>query len=221
MTRRPIGANRQGLGWREAVDLERKGLARRPGRAALTVLAVMLATTLLVALLTIPETAENKVLAELSEGGPLAGIKVAAAEPDPGQVDNDYARPGPPKPLDDEALKRISALPDVTSVVPVVSSRILVIPGDVPAAARQAARPEREAGGEAAGEAQGEAGGEAQGEPGGEGEGGIVVPNPRTPVPPTVPPTTGSAQADGTSGQSGGQSRGQGLGRGLRQGGRD
>jgi ABC-type antimicrobial peptide transport system permease subunit len=148
MTRLSLGTSRQGLGWREAVDLAAKGLARRPGRAALTVLAVMLATTLLVALLTISETAENKVLAELSEGGPLAGIKVAAAEPDPGQVDNDYARPGPPKPLDDEALERISALPDVASVVPVVSSRILVIPGQVPAAARQAARPAGE--GEAA-----------------------------------------------------------------------
>ena len=30
---------------------------------------------------------------QLSKGGPLAGIKVAAAEPDPTQVDSDNPRP--------------------------------------------------------------------------------------------------------------------------------
>ena len=80
--------------WRDAAALAWKGLLRRPGRAALTVLAVALAASLLTALLTIAGTAETRVLSELSKGGPLAGIRVAAAEADPEQVDNDNPRPG-------------------------------------------------------------------------------------------------------------------------------
>src|SRR5206468_2697643 len=60
--------------WRDAAALAWKGLRRRPGRAALTVLAVALAASLLTALLTIAGTAETRVLSELSKGGPLAGI---------------------------------------------------------------------------------------------------------------------------------------------------
>ncbi|MBA3956543.1 MAG: hypothetical protein H0X58_07755, partial [Acidimicrobiia bacterium] len=77
------------MSWRDALALAGKGVQRRPGRAVLTVLAVALAAALLTALLTIAGTAETKVLDELAKGGPLAGIKVAAAEPDPGQIDQD------------------------------------------------------------------------------------------------------------------------------------
>ena len=71
------------MSWSSAVGLAFKGLQRRPGRSLLTVLAVLLAAALLTALLTIATTAETRVLDELAKGGPLAGIKVAAAAPDP------------------------------------------------------------------------------------------------------------------------------------------
>ena len=116
--------------WRDAITLAAKGVLRRPGRAVLTVLAVALAASLLTALLTIASTAQTRVLSELAKGGPLAGIKVAAAEPDPSQIDNDDATPGADKDLDDAALRRIAALPGVKSVVPIRSARMLVlVPG--------------------------------------------------------------------------------------------
>lgn len=118
--------------WRDASSLAAKSLRRRFGRSVLTVLAVALAATLLTALVTIAGTAQTKVLTELSRGGPLAGIKVAAAAPDPSQIDNDNARPGPPKDLDDAVRRAIVALPGVESVVPLVASQVLVVPPDPP-----------------------------------------------------------------------------------------
>ncbi|MDP8938204.1 MAG: ABC transporter permease [Actinomycetota bacterium] len=118
--------------WRDAASLAAKSLRRRFGRSVLTVLAVALAATLLTALVTIAGTAQTKVLSELSRGGPLAGIKVAAAAPDPSQIDNDNARPGPPKDLDDAVRRAIVALPGVESVVPLVASQVVVVPPDPP-----------------------------------------------------------------------------------------
>jgi ABC-type antimicrobial peptide transport system permease subunit len=105
---------------------------RRVGRSVLTVMAVALAATLLTALVIIAGTARNRVLAQLSRGGPLAGIRVVAAAPDLSQIDNDNARPGPPRDLDDAARQRIAALPDVVGVVPVVSAQMLVVAPDPP-----------------------------------------------------------------------------------------
>ncbi|MGI9118604.1 MAG: ABC transporter permease [Acidimicrobiales bacterium] len=122
------------MSWRDAIAFAAKGVRRRPGRAVLTVLAVALAAALLTALLTIAGTAETRVLDQLAKGGPLAGIKVAAAEPDPGQVDQDNAKPGDPRDLDDAALGRIAALPDVGKVLPVVTARMFVAaPTETPA----------------------------------------------------------------------------------------
>ncbi len=92
----------------------------------LTVLAVALAAALLTALLTIAGTAETRALDELANGGPLAGIKVAAAAPDPRQLGQDDARPGDPRILDDEALNRIAALPDVRTAIPIVTAGMFV-----------------------------------------------------------------------------------------------
>ena len=113
--------------WRDAVSLVAHELQRRAGRSALTVAAVALAATLLTALVTIAGTAQDRVLAEVSTGGPLAGIKVAAAQPDPSQVDQDDARPGPPKALDDAALERIRTLKDVQAAYPVLAVPVVVI----------------------------------------------------------------------------------------------
>lgn len=121
--------------WSDALVLVGHELRRRAGRSALTVAAVALAATLLTALVTIAGTAQNRVLAEVSTGGPLAGIKVAAAAPDPSQVDQDNARPGPPKPLDAAAVERIRGLKDVVAVYPVVAVPVVVLaPTDVPVA---------------------------------------------------------------------------------------
>ncbi len=118
--------------WRDALALAVTSLRRRTGRSVLTVAAVALAATLLTALVTIAGTARTKVLDELSQGGPLAGIKVAAAAPDPSQIDNDNARPGAPRDLDEAARQRIENLDGVASIVPVVSSQMLVVPPDPP-----------------------------------------------------------------------------------------
>lgn len=114
--------------WRDAVALAAKGAGRRFGRAVLTVLAVALATCLLTALVTIASTAQNEVLRQIVKGGPLASIKVAAAEPDPAELANDDADPGPAKDLDDDALRAIRELPDVESVVPLIASRMIFSP---------------------------------------------------------------------------------------------
>jgi putative ABC transport system permease protein len=114
--------------WSSAIALAVKGLQRRPGRSLLTVLAVLLASALLTALLAIATTAETRVLDELAKGGPLAGIKVAAAAPDPDQVGQDEATGAQPRNLDDQALDAISRLPAVRAAVPVVVSRVVVAP---------------------------------------------------------------------------------------------
>ncbi len=118
--------------WRDAAGLAVKNLRRRFGHSILTVLAVALAATLLTALITIAGTARTRVLKQLADGGPLAGIKVAAAAPDPSQVDNDDAKPGRPKDLDEAARSRISRLPGVSSVVPIVTSQMRVVAPDPP-----------------------------------------------------------------------------------------
>jgi ABC-type antimicrobial peptide transport system permease subunit len=110
-------------------------IRRRFGRSVLTVAAVALAATLLTALVTIAGTARTKVLSELSKGGPLSGINVAAAEVDPTQVDTDDPKPGPPKDLDDRILSRITALPDVKSVLPIVAAVVNVVVSEPPAKA--------------------------------------------------------------------------------------
>lgn len=114
--------------WRDVVALAARGVRRRPGRAVLTVLAVALASALFSALLTVSRTAEVRVLDELADGGPLAGIEVAAAAPDPTQVDEDDADPGEPRDLDDAALAEIGDLPDVETVVPLVATGMAVVP---------------------------------------------------------------------------------------------
>jgi putative ABC transport system permease protein len=120
------------MSWRDVIGLAARGVARRPGRAVLTVLAVALAAALFSALLTISRTAQVRVLDQLADGGPLAGIEVAAAAPDPTQVDQDDAEPGEPRDLDDAALREIADLPDVATVIPLVSTRVaVVVPGPV------------------------------------------------------------------------------------------
>jgi ABC-type antimicrobial peptide transport system permease subunit len=126
--------------WRDAASMAATSIRRRFGRSVLTVAAVALAATLLTALVTIAGTARTKVLSELSKGGPLSGINVAAAEADPSQVDNDSPRPGPPRDLDDRVRASIAALPDVKSVLPIVAAGVNVVVAEPPAKADVLAR---------------------------------------------------------------------------------
>ncbi|HEX2046256.1 MAG TPA: ABC transporter permease [Acidimicrobiales bacterium] len=119
--------------WRDAATMAATSIRRRFGRSVLTVAAVALAATLLTALVTIAGTARTKVLSELSKGGPLSGITVAAAEADPTQIDNDDPRPGPPKDLDDGIRTRIASLPDVKTVLPIVAAGVNVVVQEPPA----------------------------------------------------------------------------------------
>src|SRR5207237_253678 len=58
----------------------------------------------------------------------LAGIKVDAAAASATALDTDNPRPGPPRLIDDDALTRIVALPNVASVVPVVATPMAILP---------------------------------------------------------------------------------------------
>ena len=126
--------------WRDAAGIAATSIRRRFGRSVLTVAAVALAATLLTALVTIAGTARTKVLSELSKGGPLSGINVAAAEADPSQVDTDTPRPGPPKDLDDAIRIRITGMADVKAVLPIVAAGVNVVVPEPPAKADVLAR---------------------------------------------------------------------------------
>ncbi len=124
------------MSWRDAIVLARRSVGRRGGRAVLTVLAVALAAALLSSLLIAAGAAKERALDQVSSGGPLAGIKVDAAAPDASALESDSPRPGPPRLIDDRAVARIKALPDVTSVLPVVvTPTIIVTPKELPVAA--------------------------------------------------------------------------------------
>jgi hypothetical protein len=116
--------------WRDAVTLAGQQLRRRPGRVALTVGAVALAAALLTALLTMATTAQARVLDQVASGGPLSGIKVAAAEPNLDQIDQDQPTPGAPRDLDATGLNRLRRLPGVKAAFPVVSVGVFVVEPD-------------------------------------------------------------------------------------------
>ncbi len=118
--------------WRDAIRLAVRELGRRPGRAALTLMAVTLATALLSALLAVAGTAQTRVLSQIADGGPLASISVSPAAPDPTQAGLDNPRSGPARDLTAQALTRIRALPHVRSVVPVTATKIFVVPPALP-----------------------------------------------------------------------------------------
>lgn len=120
------------MSWVDALRLAARSVLRRPGRAALTIVAVALAAALFTAMLTMAGTAQGRVLNQLAKGGPLAGIQVAAAAADPSQLGSDNPTQGPPKPIDNPALVRIAHVRGVETVLPIVTAQSLVIwPGHV------------------------------------------------------------------------------------------
>ena len=94
-------------------------------------LAVALASALLSSLLIAGGVARSRVLDAVTRGGPLTGIKVDAAEPDISALDSDVpTRKGPPRSIDDRAIRRIRALRGVRSVNPVLVQPIFVLTPD-------------------------------------------------------------------------------------------
>jgi putative ABC transport system permease protein len=119
--------------WRDAILLATRSVGRRLGRTVLTMLAVGLAAALLSSLLIATSAARARVLDQVTEGGPLTGIRVDAAAPEPGAVDSDNPPRGAPRSIDKVALRRIAALPGVRSVVPVIVNPVFIVPPAAPA----------------------------------------------------------------------------------------
>jgi FtsX-like permease family/MacB-like periplasmic core domain len=118
--------------WRDALSMALASATRRFGRTALTVLAVALASALLVALATMVVTANSRVISQVSKGGPITAVKVLAARAAPGQLETDSIRPADPRDLTDADRARILDLPGVTSTAGVLTADVLVIPPYAP-----------------------------------------------------------------------------------------
>ena len=116
------------MSWTDVLTLASRSLGRRPVRALLTILAVTLGTTLLVALGSIASTAGSRIVSKLSNGGPGTAIKVAASNADSDQAYTDDLRATSPKPITDATVSMIRRSSNVSVVIPVAASRILAIP---------------------------------------------------------------------------------------------
>lgn len=114
--------------WRDALSMALASATRRMGRTSLTVLAVTLASALLVALATMVVTADSRVLSQVSKGGPITAIKVSAATAAPGQLATDSFRPAQPRDLTQADRERIAALPGVAATAGVLTAEVLVVP---------------------------------------------------------------------------------------------
>jgi len=114
--------------WGDALRLAVESITRRFGRTALTVLAVMLASALLVALATIVVTANSRVFQQVSKGGPITAIRVAAARAQPGQLQSDNFQLGEPLTIDDATLTLIRGLDGVTNAEPVLDLDTYAVP---------------------------------------------------------------------------------------------
>jgi putative ABC transport system permease protein len=114
--------------WRDAIAMARRELLRRPGRAILTMVAVALAASLLTALVAIASTGRDRVLDQITHGGALASISVAAATPNHSQEGLDNPTPGRPLALTASALRAMRRIPGVTAVIPILQAQVIVIP---------------------------------------------------------------------------------------------
>jgi hypothetical protein len=116
------------VSWSDALRLAYESATRRFGRTVLTALAVMLASALLVALATIVVTANSRVINQVSKGGPITAIRVAAARAEPGQLETDDFRLGDPLLLGEASVDRIRSLRGVEAVAPVLDLEVLAVP---------------------------------------------------------------------------------------------
>jgi ABC-type antimicrobial peptide transport system permease subunit len=116
------------MSWLDSLTLAARSLRRRPGRALLTILAVALGATLLVALASVATSAGSRIVSKLTNGGPATAIKVSALKADSDQAYTDDLRAAGPKAINDATLKVVRQSPHVATVIPVITSRILAVP---------------------------------------------------------------------------------------------
>src|ERR1700694_3389101 len=116
------------MNWVDALSLASRSLRRRPGRALLTILAVTLGTTLLVALASVAASAGSRIVSKLSNGGPATAIKVSASKADSDQIYTDDLRAAGPKAITDATVNTLRQSSHVATVLPVITSRILAVP---------------------------------------------------------------------------------------------
>ncbi len=116
------------MSWSDTVTLVFRTVGRRAVRTLLTGLGVALGSGLLVALVTISSAADTNVISRLSHGGPVTAIKVAAAVPQPDQLDSDSFQSRGIHYLDDQSVAVIRRSRYVQSVVPVMTSEVLAVP---------------------------------------------------------------------------------------------
>jgi ABC-type antimicrobial peptide transport system permease subunit len=116
------------MNWNDSLALASKSLRRRPARALLTILAVALGTTLLVALGSVASTAGSRIVSKLSNGGPGTAIKMAASQADSDQAYTDDLRATGAKPITDSSLDTLRHSSHIAAVIPVMASRVLVVP---------------------------------------------------------------------------------------------
>jgi ABC-type antimicrobial peptide transport system permease subunit len=114
--------------WLDSLTLASRSLRRRPGRALLTILAVALGATLLVALASVASSAGSRIVSKLSNGGPGTAIKVSASKADSDQLYTDDLRAAGPKAINDATLNALRQSSHVATVIPVIASRILAVP---------------------------------------------------------------------------------------------
>jgi ABC-type antimicrobial peptide transport system permease subunit len=114
--------------WSDSLTLASRSLRRRPGRALLTILAVTLGATLLVALASVATSAGSRIVSKLTNGGPATAIKVSASKADSDQAYTDDLRAAGPKAITDATLNALRRSSHVATVIPVIASRILVVP---------------------------------------------------------------------------------------------
>ena len=114
--------------WLDSLTLASRSLRRRPGRALLTILAVALGATLLVALASVASSAGSRIVSKLSNGGPGTAIKVSASKADSDQLYTDDLRAAGSKAINEATLNAVRQSSHVAAVIPVIASRILVVP---------------------------------------------------------------------------------------------
>lgn len=116
------------MSWLDSLTLASRSLRRRPGRALLTILAVTLGATLLVALASVATSAGSRIVSKLTNGGPATAIKVSASKADSDQAYTDDLRAAGPKAITDATLSAVRQSPHIATVIPVITSRILAVP---------------------------------------------------------------------------------------------
>jgi putative ABC transport system permease protein len=116
------------VSWRDGIGLALRSVLRRPTRTALTILAVALGSGLLVALVAIAQVADTQVIGQLGKGGPTSAITVVPAAATSAQLGSDSAQSGQPNPITGATLNSLLSAPGVTSIQPILSQPVFVVP---------------------------------------------------------------------------------------------